>query len=112
MHSCPQCKLTCLDECVANKKCGGWESMVGAGVLLGRSGTACRAPTEESATAKERGRGVSQAMGNRSWRFVGTGMNPCATERRPRNQRQRRRPEASGTKGKSRRGEGDCKFEI
>jgi hypothetical protein len=87
-----------------------WVDLVwcGAIVLLARAGTACRAPTEETATAKGTmsrgapsigdlrraaawGTGPSVLRVNPS--FLRAGRNACATKGR----RQRRRPDASGT---------------
>jgi hypothetical protein len=57
----------------------GWH---GAAVLLVRSGTACRAPTEETAKAKRTMSGCEPSIESVVRRYVGTGRNACATERR------------------------------
>ena len=38
----------------SNKKCAAWESMARTAVVLGRSGTACRAPTENKERVRDR----------------------------------------------------------
>jgi hypothetical protein len=62
---------------------GSTVSVHGVQALLARSGTACRAPTEETARAK---RTMSRCVPGilRLWRVAawGTGRNACATERR------------------------------
>jgi hypothetical protein len=60
-------------------------------------------PARQGKRRKERCRDDRQALRSVPRGTWGTGRIACATERQRRNQRQRRRPEASGTKGKSNR---------
>ena len=61
----------------SNKKCAAWESMAGTAVVLGRSGTACRAPTENKERVRDRASVARIVMSC----CVGTGRIACATGR-------------------------------